>query len=118
MCIRDSSIAGLEDICVVERKDLADLVHSFTATRSVFVDRLKRMTPYPHRLLVVTAALSQVKSAYPQGRANPNRIFQSLIALLAGFNIPFLCTCLLYTSDAADDLTRVDLGGGRVIKKT
>src|SRR5665811_2606141 len=25
------------------------------------------------------------------------------------------CTCLLYTSDAADDLTRVDLGGGRII---
>src|SRR5665811_1850866 len=24
--------------------------------------------------------------------------------------------CLLYTSDAADDLTRVDLGGGRIIK--
>src|SRR5665811_1815645 len=26
-------------------------------------------------------------------------------------------TCLLYTSDAADDLTRVDLGGRRLIKK-
>ena len=26
-------------------------------------------------------------------------------------------TCLLYTSDAADDLTRVDLGGRRIIKK-
>src|SRR5665811_2459600 len=26
-------------------------------------------------------------------------------------------TCLLYTSDAADDLTRVDLGGRRVITK-
>ncbi|GAB5781724.1 hypothetical protein JMUB7523_26640 [Staphylococcus aureus] len=26
--------------------------------------------------------------------------------------------CLLYTSDAADDLTRVDLGGRRIIKKT
>src|SRR5665254_20831 len=25
--------------------------------------------------------------------------------------------CLLYTSDAADDLTRVDLGGRRLIKK-
>ena len=24
--------------------------------------------------------------------------------------------CLLYTSDAADDLTRVDLGGRRIIK--
>src|SRR5665811_68475 len=28
-----------------------------------------------------------------------------------------LSTCLLYTSDAADDLTRVDLGGRRIIKK-
>src|SRR5665811_2623531 len=26
-------------------------------------------------------------------------------------------TCLLYTSDAADDLTRVDTGGRRIIKK-
>src|SRR5665811_2599491 len=26
--------------------------------------------------------------------------------------------CLLYTSDAADDLTRVDLGGRRIIIKT
>ena len=25
--------------------------------------------------------------------------------------------CLLYTSDAADDLLRVDLGGRRIIKK-
>ena len=25
--------------------------------------------------------------------------------------------CLLYTSDAADDLDRVDLGGRRIIKK-
>src|SRR5665811_1707311 len=32
--------------------------------------------------------------------------------LLKGFT-----TCLLYTSDAADDLTRVDLGGGGVFKK-
>src|SRR5665811_2600017 len=27
------------------------------------------------------------------------------------------CSCLLYTSDAADDLTSVDLGGRRIIKK-
>ena len=26
--------------------------------------------------------------------------------------------CLLYTSDAADDSLRVDLGGRRIIKKT
>src|SRR5450756_3246921 len=28
-----------------------------------------------------------------------------------------ICTCLLYTSDAADDLLCVDLGGRRIIKK-
>ena len=28
-----------------------------------------------------------------------------------------LWTCLLYTSDAADDLLCVDLGGRRIIKK-
>ena len=29
-----------------------------------------------------------------------------------------LRACLLYTSDAADDSLRVDLGGRRIIKKT
>jgi hypothetical protein len=58
----DYSVAGLEDHCVVERKDLADLVHSLTTERSVFVNRLRRMSRYPHRLLVITAALSEVKS--------------------------------------------------------
>ena len=28
------------------------------------------------------------------------------------------CSCLLYTSDAADDSLRVDLGGRRIIKKS
>ena len=88
----DYSVAGLEDVCVVERKDLPDLIRSLTADRSVFVNRLRRMSRYPHRLLVITAALSQVKSPYPLGGANPNRITQSLIAILAGLQFPFLCT--------------------------
>src|ERR1700693_2784685 len=36
LALGDYSIAGLEDVCVVERKDLADLVHSLT-TRSLRV---------------------------------------------------------------------------------
>ncbi|MFZ3341712.1 MAG: hypothetical protein WA213_12565 [Terriglobales bacterium] len=35
--------------------------------------------------------MSQVKARYPQP-GNPNRIFQSLVAILAGLNIPLLCT--------------------------
>jgi hypothetical protein len=49
------------------------------------------MREYPHRLLVITTTLSQVKSCQPHGDG-PNRLTQSLIAVLAGLQIPFLCT--------------------------
>jgi len=88
----DYSIAGLEDLCAVERKDLADLVHSCTANRCVFIKRLRRMAQYPHRLLLITSTLSQVKSPYSHAGVNPNRITQSLIAILAGLQVPFLCS--------------------------
>jgi ERCC4-type nuclease len=88
----DYSISGLEDVCVVERKDLSDLVRSFTTERKVFVDRLRQMACCPHKLLVITAALSQIKSPYPYSAAKPNQITQSLMAVLAGLQVPFLCT--------------------------
>lgn len=89
LALGDYSVAGLEDSCVVERKDLPDLVHSLTAGRSVFVNRLRRMASYPHRLLVITAALSQVKSPYEFSLVDPNRIMQSLVAMLAGTGSSF-----------------------------
>ena len=91
LALGDYSISGLEDVCVVERKNLNDLVCSFTVERPVFIDRLRRMSAYPDRLLVITAALSQVKSRYEYSPANPNQVTQSLIATLAGLRIPFLC---------------------------
>ena len=91
LALGDYSISGLENTCVVERKDLNDLVRSFTVERPVFLDRLRRMSAYPDRLLVITAALSQVKSRYEHNPANPNQITQSLIAMLAGLRVPFLC---------------------------
>jgi len=50
------------------------------------------MAQYPHRLLLVTSTLSQVKSPYSYAGVNPNRITQSLIAMLAGLQVPFLCS--------------------------
>ncbi|HTW56943.1 MAG TPA: ERCC4 domain-containing protein [Terriglobales bacterium] len=88
----DYSVEGMEDTCVVERKDLADLIQSFTTNRSVFITRLRRMSERPHSLLVVTAPLSEIKSEYPYRAANPNRITQSLLAVLAGLRLPFICT--------------------------
>ena len=90
--VGDYSIAGHEEDCAIERKDLPDLVHSLTTERSVFVKRLRLMSRFPHRLLVITASLSEVKSPYAGGVRNANRITQSLIAVLAGLGIPFLCS--------------------------
>jgi len=88
----DYSVSGMENSCVVERKDLADLIQSFTTNRKVFISRLRRMSERPHSLLVVTASLTDIKSEYPYRAANPNRIAQSLIAVLAGLRLPFICT--------------------------
>jgi len=88
----DYSVAGLEGSCVVERKDLADLIQSFTTNRAIFIHRLQRMSLLPHSLLVVTASLREIKTEYPYRSANPNRITQSLIAVLVGLRVPFICT--------------------------
>jgi ERCC4-type nuclease len=90
--VGDYTIAGLENVCVVERKDLADLVHSCTANRCAFVERLRIMTNYPHRLLVITSTLSEIKSPYSYVSVSPNQITQFLIATLAGLRVPFLCS--------------------------
>ena len=41
-----------------------------------------------------------------------------LLKVSSAILVPLMCWfCLLYTSDAADDSLRVDLGGRRIIKK-
>ena len=76
----------------MERKDLSDLVHSCTVDRRVFIDRLRAMARLPHRLLVITSTLSQIKSPYSHAKVDPNRITQFLIATLAGLQVPFVCS--------------------------
>jgi ERCC4-type nuclease len=92
LALGDYSVAGLEDVCVVERKDLSDLIHSCTVERTAFINRLRLMAKYPHRLLVVTSTLSQVKSPHAHANVDPNRTTQFLVAVLAGLQVPFICS--------------------------
>lgn len=41
LALGDYTVAGIENLCVVERKDLSDLVQSFTVDRSLFIRRLR-----------------------------------------------------------------------------
>src|SRR6516225_6005363 len=43
----DYSVKGMEETCVVERKDLADLISSFTTNRTLFINGLRRMAELP-----------------------------------------------------------------------
>ena len=55
---------------------------------------------------------NRMSSSKPRrGKANPN--FRKLQARIVGKSL----LCLLYTSDAADERSSVDLGGRRIIKK-
>ena len=54
-------------------------------------------------------------------RAKERSSQQTEVAIMLGRRIPnryiLTGTCLLYTSDAADERSSVDLGGRRIIKK-
>ena len=55
-----------------------------------------------------------------QGEADDYSSKFHAMVVIQGFLVlmnAFLCFCLLYTSDAADDMQCVDLGGRRIIKK-
>src|SRR5450756_3183853 len=56
-----------------------------------------------------------VKGQMDRNQTSPPRMTSGSVDA-APSSRPFLC-CLLYTSDAADDLLCVDLGGRRIIKK-
>ena len=58
--------------------------------RAAFVNRLRLMAQYPHRLLMITSPLSQVKSRYTHSNVDPNRVTQFLVATLAGLQVPFV----------------------------
>ena len=51
------------------------------------------------------------------GDERQNRLRRILVGVLDGAWRPLLGRCLLYTSDAADERSSVDLGGRRIIKK-
>src|SRR5678815_4915085 len=71
------------------------------------------------------SVLPQQTSIFTRTSISPGlwlRQWGSRYAIRAGRNLPdkefrYLRTCLLYTSDAADERSSVDLGGRRIIKK-
>ena len=75
------------------------------------------------RDLVRSRGLGDVYKRQPYGNRFPLEKFhgKDLLFVVGGIALPplrcLIWNCLLYTSDAADERSSVDLGGRRIIKK-
>src|SRR5680860_1756797 len=77
--------------------------------------------PEPEGPIITTTSLLETCRSTPRSTSNePNLLCTSSSLIMLSFSSglhPCHSACLLYTSDAADDLLCVDLGGRRIIKK-
>eukprot|EP00657_Telonema_sp_P-1_P005422 TRINITY_DN2275_c0_g1_i2.p1 TRINITY_DN2275_c0_g1~~TRINITY_DN2275_c0_g1_i2.p1 ORF type:complete len:151 (-),score=87.17 TRINITY_DN2275_c0_g1_i2:107-559(-) len=146
MCIRDSSkkrklvrdgVFAAELYEFLKREVGADgfagVSHVVTPTRTEIIVRATKtqevLGENGRRIRELTS-LVQKRFKYDEGKVQlfvERVVARSLSAMAQAETLkfklmsamPVLCvdTCLLYTSDAADDLLCVDLGGRRIIKK-
>ena len=63
---------------------------------------------------IMIASFAFIFSLWAIAGSGQETVYWGFILLMSG--IPFY-VCLLYTSDAADERSSVDLGGRRIIKK-
>jgi ERCC4-type nuclease len=84
----DYSILGLEELVVVERKSLPDLLLCVGRERERFDREMQRILAYPSRLLVIEADWATIELGEWQSRVHPNAVLGSLLSWSArGMNV-------------------------------
>src|SRR5665811_1822280 len=107
------------------RRDGPSGTSSETSRSMVHTGRSSKTTPARSSSSDSTSAASASEGTTSSGRASRNPThhlsaspsFPALGGPRTRWSPGAYVACLLYTSEAADDLTRVDLGGRRIIKK-
>jgi ERCC4-type nuclease len=93
LAVGDYSVEGMEDLLVVERKTLTDLITTLIQQRIRFFSLCEKMTRYRWRALLVEASYEDIKSPYGEYTlAHPNAISGTLDALESRFGIPVIYT--------------------------
>src|SRR5450756_254884 len=80
----------------------------------------RRIRSYQPRVAEINALEPELEALSGEALRARTDAFKKQVAEGASLDdilVPAFATCLLYTSDAADDLLCVDLGGRRIIKK-
>lgn len=86
----DLSIAGLEDVLAVERKTLDDLSVCLSFHRDRFERELHRAKALDYFAVIVDDGLPQLATGKYRSNMHANAAFESVAAMMAKFQIPFL----------------------------
>ena len=92
--VGDYSIQGMEELLILERKSLPDLISTLIHNRKRFFNLCERLAEYRWRALLVEASYEDIKSPYDEGftEAHPNAVSGTLDALEVKFGIPVIYT--------------------------
>jgi hypothetical protein len=92
--VGDYSVKGMENLLVLERKSLTDIITTLMQQRTRFFKMCEQMTKYRWRALLIEASYEDIKSSYDGEwtSAHPNAISGTLDALEARFGIPVIYT--------------------------
>ncbi len=90
--IGDYSVQGMEQLLVVERKTLSDIITTVMQQRSRFFRMCDQLGQYECRALLIEASYEDIKSPYDEENtvAHPNAVSGTLDALEARFGIPVI----------------------------
>lgn len=93
LTVGDYSVEGMEDLLIIERKSLSDLITTLMQNRPRFFRLCEKMSKYKWRALFVEATYEDIKSYYGEyTQAHPNAVSGTLDALEAKFGIPVVYT--------------------------
>ena len=92
----DYSIEGMEELLIMERKTLTDLISTVIQQRVRFFKQCEKMSKYRWKALLVEASYEDIKTPYDEDKyntlAHPNAVSGTLDALEARYGIPVIYT--------------------------
>ena len=86
----DYSIKGMEEVFVIERKTISDLVGSLTSGRDRFMNELHRLRGYRFRRLLIVGSRNEIETGSYRSRTKPRAVLASLAAVEARYDIPVI----------------------------
>jgi ERCC4-type nuclease len=85
--VGDYSIVGCEDLVVIERKSLGDLMGSITSNRDRFVRELRHLRAFRLAVLMVEGRWMDIEGQNYRAQIHPNAVIGSLMAFTIKYGV-------------------------------